>query len=218
MGSSPGDGPAPDTELDRAEPRRLRPIQLLQFLAVATVVALLGMLVWSVVDGGAGRGFVAATRAGERPVAPDFSLPVIWQRDETWPPRARRALADGTLALRELRGTPVVVNFWASWCIPCKREAPELAAAARRYAGRVAFLGIDVQDFTADARKFMADVDAPYVSVRDGTSKTYSLYGLTGVPETFYLDRKGRAAFHSIGAVSSAELETGIRAALKDGS
>jgi hypothetical protein len=69
---------------------------------------------------------------------------------------------------------------------------------------------IDIQDFTADARKFMDNVDASYVSVRDGTSKTYSAYGLTGVPETFYLDRRGRAVFHSIGAVSKEDLEVGI--------
>lgn len=190
--------------------------RLAQLVAVTAVIGLLGLLVWRVARGEAGGGFVAAIRAGEKPVAPDFALPVIWSRDETWPPEARRALADGTLALGELRGYPVVVNFWASWCIPCKEEAPELAAAARRYRGRVVFLGIDIQDLTADARKFMDDVEAPYVSVRDGTSKTSSAYGLTGVPETFYLDRAGRAAFHSVGAVSKGELEAGIRAALKD--
>jgi len=208
--------PERPTEIEQVRPRRIRPKHLAQLVALTAVVGLFGLLVWRVARGEAGGGFVAAIRAGERPVAPDFSLPVIWKYDETWPPEARRALADGTLALRELRGNPVVVNFWASWCIPCKEEAPELAAAARRYRGRVVFLGIDIQDFTADARKFMADVDAPYVSVRDGTSKTSSAYGLTGVPETFYLDRKGRAVFHSIGAVSNEDLEVGIGAALKD--
>jgi cytochrome c biogenesis protein CcmG, thiol:disulfide interchange protein DsbE len=197
-------------ETEQARPRRLRPKHLPQFIAIAAVVGLFGLLVWRVVRGEAGGGFVAAIREGKKPVAPEFALPVIWKHDETWPPPARRALADGTLALAELRGYPVVVNFWASWCIPCKEEAPELAAASRRYRGRVVFLGIDIQDFTADARKFMADVDASYVSVRDGTSKTYSAYGLTGVPETFYLDRRGRAVFHSIGAVSKEELEVGI--------
>ncbi len=212
------EAPGGATEVDRAEPRRLRPIHLLQFMAVSTVVGLLGLLIWSVAHGEAGRGFVAAIRAGERPLAPDFALPVIWKHDETWPPKARRSLADGTLALRELRGYPVIVNFWASWCIPCKKEAPELAAGAMRYSGRVAFVGIDVQDFTSDARRFMDEVAAPYVSVRDRTSKTFSAYGLTGIPETFYLDRQGRVVFHSIGAVSSEDLETGIRAALEGGS
>ena len=209
---------ADGAETDRAGLRQLRPKHLAQLVAIAVVLGLLGLLAWRVARGEAGGGFVAAIRAGERPIAPDFALPVIWERDETWPPQARRALADGTVALRELRGFPVVVNFWASWCIPCKEEAPELAAAARRYRGRVVFLGIDIQDFTRDAKKFMDDVDAPYVSVRDGTSKTHSSYGITGVPETYYLDRNGRAAFHSIGAVSTADLEVGIRAALKDAS
>lgn len=214
MGEAPADG----AETDRAEPRPLRPKHLAQLVAIAVVLGLLGLLAWRVARGEAGGGFVAAIRAGERPIAPDFALPVIWEREETWPPQARRALADGTVALRELRGYPVVLNFWASWCIPCKEEAPELAAAARRYRGRVLFLGIDIQDLTRDAKKFMDDVDAPYVSVRDGTSKTHSAYGITGVPETYYLDRNGRAAFHSIGAVSMDDLEVGIRAALKDAS
>ena len=204
------------TETERAASRRLRPKHLAQALAVTAVVGLLGLLVWRVARGEAGGGFVTAIREGQRPAAPEFVLPVIWKHDETWPPAARRALADGTLALRELRGYPVVVNFWASWCIPCKAEAPDLAAGAKRYRGRVVFVGIDIQDFTGDARKFMDEVGATYVSVRDGTSKTYSAYGLTGVPETFYLDRSGRAVFHSIGAVSKDELEVGIRAALMD--
>lgn len=201
---------------DVAEPiRRLRPKHLAQAIAVAAVLGLLGLLAWGVVRGEEGSDFVAGVRAGEAPVAPGFALPVIWRRAETWPPQARRALADGTVALRELRGHPVALNFWASWCVPCKEEAPELAEAARRYRGRVIFLGIDIQDFRADARKFMDDVGAPYVSVRDGTSKTSSSYGLTGLPETFYLDRKGRAIFHSIGAVSKEDLDAGIRAALR---
>jgi cytochrome c biogenesis protein CcmG, thiol:disulfide interchange protein DsbE len=208
--------PAEPAEIEPPGQRRLRPKHLAQLIAIAVVVGLFGLLVWRVARGEAGSGFVAAIREGKRPVAPEFVLPVIWKHDENWPPKTRRALADGKLALRELRGYPVVVNFWASWCIPCKEEAPELAAGARRYRGRVVFLGIDIQDFTGDARKFMDDVGASYVSVRDGTSKTYSAYGLTGVPETFYLDRSGRAVFHSIGAVSKDELEVGIRAATMD--
>jgi cytochrome c biogenesis protein CcmG/thiol:disulfide interchange protein DsbE len=208
--------PAEPAEVEQRGQRRLRPKHLAQLIAISAVIGLFGLLAWRVARGEAGSGFVAAIREGKRPVAPEFVLPVIWKHDENWPPKTRRALADGKLALRELRGYPVVVNFWASWCIPCKEEAPELGAGARRYRGRVVFLGIDIQDFAGDARKFMRDVDASYVSVRDGTPKTYSAYGLTGVPETFYLDRSGRAVFHSIGAVSKDDLEVGIRAALAD--
>lgn len=206
------------TETAQERLRRLRPKHLAQAVAIIVVIGLLGLLVWRVVRGEEGSGFVAGVRAGEGPVAPEFALPVIWKHDENWPPKARRALADGTVALRELRGYPVVLNFWASWCIPCKEEAPELAAAAQRYRGQVAFLGVDIQDFTSDARKFMDDVDASYVSVRDGTSKTSASYGLTGLPETFYVDRQGRVVFHSIGAVSKKDIETGVRAALRSAS
>ena len=124
-----------------------------------------------------------------------------------WPERVRPALADDRISLVELRGTPVVLNFWASWCIPCKEEAPHLAAAARAYRRNVAFLGLDIQDFVADARRFLDRLDVPYSSVRDSSSRRYGAYGLTGVPETYYIDARGRIVAHAVGAVSREELE-----------
>lgn len=190
--------------------RRLRPLVVAQALAVGLVLALLGLLVWKVAYAGEGSRLVAAIKRGERPVAPAFTLPVIWNRPHTWPARVRPALADGTVALGELRGTPVVLNFWASWCIPCKEEAPFLAAAARANRRDVAFLGIDIQDFETDARRFLERLAVPYPSVRDGTPKTHTAYGLTGVPETYYVDAEGRIVEHAVGAVSRRELEAGI--------
>lgn len=189
----------------------------LQVVAVSVVVALLALLAWKVFAGDPGGGFVEDIRAGSKPAAPAFTLPVIWKRDETWPQKLNIALADGQLGLAELRGYPVVINFWASWCIPCKEEAPDLAAAAEKYAGRVAFVGIDIQDFEQDAIRFLEDVDAPYVAVHDKGSGSYRAYGLTGVPETYYVDAEGRAVAHSLGAVSLAELEEGIAVALDGG-
>ena len=201
----------------RVDARRSRTMVVLQIAAASLVAGLLALLAWKVLAGSPGGGFVEAIRTGEAPAAPDFGLPVIWNRNETWPPDLRAALADRRVELSELRGYPVVVNFWASWCIPCKEEAPDLAAAAEKYAGKVAFLGIDIQDFAPDAVRFMEDVDAPYVSVRDKSSASYKAYGLTGVPETFYLDAEGRAIAHSLGAVSLADLEEGIAAAIRGG-
>lgn len=122
---------------------------------------------------------------------------MIWNRPAAWPGRVRPALGDGRVELAELRGTPVVLNFWASWCIPRKEEAPFLAAAARAHREEVAFLGIDIP------------------SVRDGTPDTHTAYGLTGVPETYYVDAEGRIVEHARGAVSRRELELGVRAVLR---
>lgn len=187
-------------------------MRLLQIGALSLVLALLGLLLWKVVAVEASD-LKRGIRAGEKPQAPSFELPVIWDKSETWPAGAREALVDGKISLRELRGYPVVINFWASWCKPCEEEAPILAASARAHAGRVAFLGIDIQDFTGDARKFLKRYEANYVSVRDSSSRSYSAYGLTGVPETFYLDREGRAVAHSLGGLSREELERGVAAA-----
>lgn len=205
----------PEELADAASPeiparRRLRPLVLAQALAIGLVLALLGLLVWTVVYGGEGSRLVAAIKRGERPAAPAFSLPVIWNRPHTWPARVRPALEDGTVALGELRGTPVVLNFWASWCIPCKEEAPFLAASARAHRRDVAFLGIDIQDFESDARRFLDKLDVPYPSIRDGTPTTHKAYGLTGVPETYYVDAEGRIVEHAVGAVSRRELEAGV--------
>jgi cytochrome c biogenesis protein CcmG, thiol:disulfide interchange protein DsbE len=198
------------------EPRPPRPSPLLrsfQVLAVAVVTGLLALLVWRVVHAGAGGRLVADVRSGKKPAAPEFTLPLLWDRAETWPKDARRALADRQLSLRELTGHPVVINFWASWCIPCKHEAPLLAASARAHAGKVAFLGIDVQDFSSDARKFLRRFNTPYVSVHadGGKSGVYEDYGLTGVPETYWLDTRGRIVAHYPGEISREQLENGIR-------
>lgn len=187
--------------------RCLRAIHFLQAAALGLVALLLGLLVWKVAQTGEGSRLITAIRDGERPPAPAFDLPVIWNRPASWPIRARGALEDGRVSLDELRGTPVVINFWASWCIPCREEAPDFAAAWKAHRRDVAFLGLDIQDFTGDARKFLRELEVPYVSVRDSSNDTYTDYGLTGVPETYYVDREGRIVGHSVGAVSRRELE-----------
>lgn len=185
----------------------------LKATALAAVVGLIALLLWATLASGEGKSLVAKIAAGEKPAAPRFDLPVIWARHETWPSSLASALSDGKLSLAELRGHPAVLNFWASWCIPCRDEAPTLAASARAHRGQVVFVGIDVQDLRGDALAFLREFDVPYVSVRDGSDETYRGYGLTGVPETYFLDREGRIVAHSPGAVSRARLEDGITAA-----
>jgi cytochrome c biogenesis protein CcmG, thiol:disulfide interchange protein DsbE len=185
----------------------------LQIVTVGLVAGLLALLIWRVVDKGKGAELVSKISDGRKPPAPSFSLPVLWNRSETWPDHARQALKDGKLSPAELRGRPIVVNFWASWCGPCKEEAALLAASARAYRGRVVFLGIDVQDFKSDARGFLKRFETPYVSVRDGSGSTYTDYGLTGVPETYWIDARGRIVAHYAGQIDRAQLEDGIRRA-----
>jgi cytochrome c biogenesis protein CcmG/thiol:disulfide interchange protein DsbE len=177
---------------------------------VAVVAGLLGLLVWATLAAGHGQSFVAKIGAGKNPQAPPFALGVLWPVAQTWPPAAVPALADGKLALAELRGRPVVLNFWASWCGPCRDEAPILRASALRHRGQVVFVGIDVRDLSSDARSFLRKYRVNYVSVRDRADETWNDYGLTGVPETYYLDPRGRTVAHSPGAVSRQTLEQGI--------
>ena len=190
---------------------------VVQGLSVGLVVLLLGLLVWKVAFAHGGGRLVQAVKNGKRPPAPAFNLGVIWPRSELWPNPLRRALDDDVVSLYELRGYPIVINFWASWCVPCKEEAPLLNAAAKTNAGAVAFVGIDIQDFVSDAHTFLRQLHVPYVSVRDKGPGTATSYGLTGVPETYYLDRQGRIVGHTIGAVSRRELEEQLRALLRPG-
>ena len=183
---------------------------VLRASAFAVPAALVALLVWGTLLRGSGSGLVNAIASGKGPAAPAFDLEVLWRRTDTWPRPLTAALIDGRLATAELRGRPTVLNFWASWCIPCRQEAPILTASARAHAGRVVFVGIDVQDLTGDAKAFLREFDVPYVSVRDGSERTYRVYGLTGVPETYYLDTAGRIIAHTPGAITRASLEAGI--------
>jgi len=182
---------------------------------MALVVALLALLAWATLAAGKGSSLVAQIAAREAPSAPAFELEVIWPRTETWPPELLAATTDGKLSLAELRGRPVVLNFWASWCIPCRDEAPILNASATAHRGEVVFVGIDVQDLRSDALSFLREFDVAYVSVRDDAEETYRAYGLTGVPETYCVSADGRIVAHSPGAISRSSLEAGIEQAVK---
>ena len=184
-----------------------------KILIPVVVAGLLGLVAWATLAAGEGRSLVAQVAADEKPPAPAFELEVLWPRSETWLQTLRGALADGRISVEELRGYPVVLNFWASWCIPCREEAPVLDASADAHRGEVVFLGIDVQDLRGDALAFLDEFDVRYVSVRDRAGETYRAYGLTGVPETYYLDAAGRIVAHSPGPVSPQSLELGIAGA-----
>jgi cytochrome c biogenesis protein CcmG/thiol:disulfide interchange protein DsbE len=170
-----------------------------QALSVALVAGLLALLVWKVVHQLGDATVASEVHKGKEPASPAFDLP---------------RLGGGTLASESLRGKAQVVNFWASWCIPCREEAPLLQGASKRWGGRLVVLGIDHQDFAGDARGFVRRYGLTYPSVVDKGDKLYAKYGLTGVPETFCADRTGRVVAHVPGAVTKETLEQCIQDAL----
>jgi cytochrome c biogenesis protein CcmG/thiol:disulfide interchange protein DsbE len=173
-----------------------------QVIAVAVVLALLGVLVWDVVHQSGGKVAREVDR-GQIVNAPLFTR--------------SRVDTTGSLSLASLRGKVVVLNFWQSYCAPCTREARTLADGSRRWAGKnVVFLGVDEQDLRGPALKFLHRFDITYPIVADDLGLT-GHYGVTGYPETFFIDRHGRVVPpHIVGPATRKMLDQGIRRALAE--
>jgi cytochrome c biogenesis protein CcmG, thiol:disulfide interchange protein DsbE len=171
-----------------------------QALAVALVAGLLALLIWKVTHGNGG-GVARKVDRGHVVAAPNFEL--------------SRLDRPGRLQLASLRGKAVVLNFWASWCYPCNKEAGALERAWRGGDGRVVVIGVDVNDLSSDARKFMREHGVTYPIVHDNKNATSPKYGLTGLPETFFVDPTGRVVAHVAGQVTASQLRNGIEEALK---
>jgi cytochrome c biogenesis protein CcmG/thiol:disulfide interchange protein DsbE len=110
--------------------------------------------------------------------------------------------------LAELRGRPVLVNIWASWCGPCRDEAPHLRAGHEGYGDRVQFLGVDILDAREDARAFMREVGWTYPSVFDVTGAIRDGLGLVGQPVTLFYDAAGELVDTWIGPLTRQALRT----------
>ena len=155
-------------------------------LWLVPIVALLLVIGYASIRKQQPESITATLARGGRPRAPAFTLP---------------RFDGGTLTLAELRGKFVVMNFWASWCIPCKDEAPLLERVWRDYRDRgVVVVGVNIQDLESEARRFIAETKATYPEVRDRDGTVSRAYGITGVPETFFIDREGRVAHKFPGA------------------
>jgi cytochrome c biogenesis protein CcmG/thiol:disulfide interchange protein DsbE len=164
---------------------------------VGLIVVLLG---WKLASNDRGKHIPSEIAQGRTPVAPDFEL--------------QRLDEEGTLQLSSLRGKTVVVNFWASWCVPCRKEAPVLQAAwEENQADNVVVLGIDTEDISSDARDFIAEFGLTYPNVRDPVDETSVDFGLTALPETYVVSPDGLLVAHVLGELNDENLAASIQAA-----
>jgi cytochrome c biogenesis protein CcmG/thiol:disulfide interchange protein DsbE len=120
------------------------------------------------------------------------------------------APAGTNLALADLAGKPVVLNFWASWCLSCRDEAAVLEAGWRRYGPDVVFVGIAVNDETDAARAFIARYGKTYFLGPDASGSVAVDYGLHGVPETFFIGPDGRVLARHVGPLTPGDLDRAI--------
>jgi cytochrome c biogenesis protein CcmG/thiol:disulfide interchange protein DsbE len=155
----------------------------LQAGAVLVLLALVGLLALRLIQKDRGAEFQSAIANGSRPMAPTFDLPGLDSQKK--------------VSLQSLRGKVVVVNFWASWCVGCQDEASDLNALAARWRSKgVVFVGLNAQDLTSDARSFARAHNVRYTLVHASDDSIKDRYGVTAFPETFVIDRSGRAVYH----------------------
>jgi cytochrome c biogenesis protein CcmG, thiol:disulfide interchange protein DsbE len=111
----------------------------------------------------------------------------------------------GNVALEDLRGKAIFLNFWASWCPPCRAEARDLEAAWQKLKDKnVVFIGVALQDTDNASADFLKEFDVTYPNGKDGSGKIAIDYGVWGIPESFFIDPQGRITYKHVGGIRAA--------------
>jgi cytochrome c biogenesis protein CcmG/thiol:disulfide interchange protein DsbE len=175
-------------------------IRKLVIAIVAIVcVSFLGLLLWGILHKEPITGLSGITMVNRQ--APDFTL---------------KTFKGNTISLKSLMGKPVVINFWASWCPPCRYEAPLLERTWRAYRNQgVVFLGVDLQDREEDALSYIREFDITYPNGPDPTGEISIDYGVSGLPVTFFVSRKGEIVRRWVGAIEKGVLISAIEEIMK---
>lgn len=186
-----------------------RSSNVLVALLLFTVFALAGFALAATVIGGGLAGpataeqptfaerFAAEFAPADKPLkagdaAPDFSL---------------QDLNGETVTLSQLRGRPILINFWATWCGPCRVEMPEIEAAYRKYRDRgFAVLAVDVQEPPEDVRAFVAEMGLSFVPLLDTTGEVFGLYKVLALPTSYWIDRQGRISAVHLGPMTGEQI------------
>jgi thiol-disulfide isomerase/thioredoxin len=155
----------------------VRPIRFaLQALALAGVASLLALLVWKLTHDPGG-GVAAQLSQGKRPTAPNFTLP--------------RLDGDGTVELAAIK-KPRVLDFFASWCYACPYESKRLEKYSRAYGEKIAFVGVNTDDFSSDAKHYVQRYGLTYTILREQGRKVLNTWGGLPIPRIFFIDREGK--------------------------
>ncbi len=168
-------------------------------IVIAALSGFAALIVFGVLQKGDNRGLEQAVAAGKSTPAPasNLALPLLDGR--------------GSVSLDSLRGKVVVLNLWASWCPPCREEAPQLASLQKRITPLGAtVLGVTWNDTVPDAKEFIAKAKLDYVQARDVGGGFAKAYGTKGLPETFIIDRNGKITALRRGEVDSRFLDAAL--------
>ena len=183
--------------------KRLGPVS---WIVVVLSAGLVALLVYGVINAGVDDSLDQAVKDGKRPVAPGSRVAL------------RNLDGTGRTSLADLSGKIVVLNFWASWCDPCRGEAPLLERAQRRLAreGGTVF-GVTYKDRASASRSFARRYGYTFPSVRDDELDLAPEFGTIRLPETFVIDRRGRVVAISRGEITDYRfLDQAIDTALKE--
>ena len=178
-------------------------------LLVAVVVIIALAIGWAAARGGGSRGVLGTAKRPAEAVAvhepaPDFELPVIGHQGST-------------IALSALKGQVIVLNFWASWCLPCRDEAPGLRSAWEGSRGqqKVLFLGVNEMDDEVGAQAFQREFHMSYPSVFYPAASLAADYGFFGLPVTYVIDAQGVMRYRFVGSVTESALVDAVRSVLR---
>jgi len=164
---------------------------------VCVLLALIALLAYGLAQNEPDRGVDEALARGERSPAPAFELPKLG--------------GGGSESLADYRGQVVVLNFWASWCKPCRAESPLLERWHRRIRDRGAtVLGVDILDVTGRAQDFVDEYGLTYPMLKDKDGEGLDKFGVVAYPETFVIDRQGRIAAVARGPVDDAFMRRNV--------
>ena len=163
-------------------------------ITVIIFIGLIGLLVWGMLNKKPITGLSGIAMVNRQ--APDFTLTTF---------------EGATISMETLKGKPIVINFWASWCPPCREEAPLLERTWRAYQNLgVIFLGVDVQDRREDALNYIRRFHITYPNGPDPTGEISIDYGISGLPVTFFVSKKGEIVRRHVGAIDKRTLISAI--------